>query len=84
MQDLKSCEGKSILTFNDSSTRPCETLDLLVSFDKRKNNKIVNMIFFVVPSENVYNYILKRSFLEKLDIIASIVNLNMKYHNDFG
>lgn len=57
-QGLRSSEGRHLLAFDDSSTRPCEELYLLVSFDEGGNKRIVNLHFLVVPCENVYNDIL--------------------------
>lgn len=41
----------------------------------------VNLQFLMVPSISVYSYILGRSFITTLDAIASLVHLNLKYHN---
>lgn len=37
-----------------------------------------------LPYESVYNNILGRSFLVVLLVVASMVHLNIKYHNDLG
>ncbi|CAI8616161.1 unnamed protein product [Vicia faba] len=79
-----SCEDKSILAFSDSSTQPCEMIDLHVSFCRGEDKRIVDIVFFVVLCESIYNDILERSFLTMLDVVAFLVHLMMKFHNDAG
>lgn len=83
-QDLKPCEGRSLIGFNYTSTCPYESIDLLVSVREGNNKRIVCACFLVVLCESVYNDILGRSFLEALDVVASTVHLKMKYHNNLG
>lgn len=80
--DFKSYEGGSLLSFNDSSTLPCGTIELPVSFGEGEDWKTMNMHFLVIPYESVYNDILGRSFLTKFDTVNSLIHLKMKYHND--
>lgn len=51
MKDLKPCEGKSLIAFNDSSTWPCGETNLPVSFVEGKNKIIVNMFFLMFTCE---------------------------------
>lgn len=82
VKDLKSCEGENLLAFNDSSTRLCETIYLMISFEECINKRIVKMCFLVIPckKKSVYNAILGRWFLGALDVVASTIHLKMKYH----
>lgn len=81
VKDLKPCEGGTLLAFNDSSTRPCGTIDLPVSFGEGKNKRILKVCFLVIPYKNIYNGLLGRSFLAALNKVASMVHLKMEYHN---
>lgn len=78
MHDLKSFEGKSLLTFNNSSTRSCEAMDLPVFFGEGKNRRTVNVFFLVVSCESINNGILGRLFLAMLEDVAFTVHMNMK------
>lgn len=62
---------------------PCGYIDLPVSLGEEKNKRIVNVHFFVIPSESVYNGILSQSFFATLDVVVSPIHLKMKYNNDF-
>lgn len=42
------------------------------------------MVFFLIPYENIYKVILGRSFIAKLDFVASLDHLKIKYHKDAG
>lgn len=84
VKELKPCEGGTLLAFNDSSTRPCGTIDLPVSFGEGKNKRILKVCFLVIPYKNIYNGLLGRSFLAALNEVASMVHLKMEYHNSLG
>lgn len=62
---------------------PCGYIDLPVSLGEAKNKRIMNVHFFVIPSESVYNGILGQSFFATLDVVVSPIHLKMKYNNDF-
>lgn len=81
MKELRSCEGGNHRAFIDSLTRPCSAIDLSVSFGKGKNKRTLKVYILIIPCKFFYNDILGRSFMETIDIVASTVNLKMKYHN---
>lgn len=56
----------------------------MVSFGERKSERIVDVCFLGIPCENVYNYILGKSFPVALDAVDTTFHLKMKYHNIFG
>lgn len=76
----KPYEGKNLLAFNDFSNRLCECINLQNYFRVCMNKIIMDVLFFQIPCESVYNIILGRSFLTMLDAFASIVHYKMKYH----
>lgn len=82
-KDLRSYEVQSLLEFNDSPTRPCGYINLLVSLGDGSNKRTVNIHFFVIPCVRIYNGILCQSLLETLDMMSSPVQMHMKYHNDY-
>lgn len=43
----------------------------------------MNICLFVIPCESVYNDILGWLFLAAFSVVASVVHLKLKYHDDF-
>lgn len=79
MQDLKPCEEMNILAFDDSTTRPCGWVDMIVSLREGEDKRSINIYFLVVPCESVFKGFLGRPFITTLDVVASPVHLKMKY-----
>lgn len=79
-QDLIPYERRKLLTFNNSITRPTEIVKLPIYVEEGKDERTLNACFLVIPCRRVYNYILGRSFLTMLDVMAYVVHLKMKYH----
>lgn len=82
LQDLKSCKEQSLLTFKNSSTRPCEQIYLLVTLGKWSGRKTTSVYFFVIPCESAYNDILGQSFFIALDVVSSLVHFKLKCHDE--
>lgn len=82
MQDLKPCEEMNILAFDDSTTRPCGWVDMIVSLKEGEDKRSTNIYFLVVPCESVFKGFLGRPFVATLDVVASPVHLKMKYPNN--
>lgn len=83
-QDLRSCKGQNLLTFNDSFTYPCGRVNIPISIGEGRNKRTMKICFFAISCGIAYNDLLKMPFLAKLDIGISIVHLMMKYHNNFS
>lgn len=54
-------------------------IEMMVTFGYEGDTKIIYLKFLVVSRKSVYNCILGRPFDAMLDIMASLVQLKMKY-----
>lgn len=72
----------NILAFNDSTTRPCGWVDIIVSLGEGEEKRSANIYFLVVPCESVFKGFLGRPFIATLDMVASPVHLKIKYHDN--
>lgn len=57
--------------FSPCDTRPCGTINLLVSIGEGKNKRIVKICLLIILCRNIYNGILKRSFVRALNATTS-------------
>lgn len=73
-RNLTLYEGLDLLALNDSFTLPCGIIGLLISFKEKKDERIINMHFLVIPCKIVCNNILERSFFMVLYAVASPSN----------
>lgn len=77
---LKSSECKSLLSLNYSSICLCGRMNLPVSLREWKTW----VLWTCTPLWKRLHNILGRSFLVVLVVVAFMVHLNIKYHNDMG
>lgn len=56
-------------------------MEWIVSIGDEKDIQTLSSQFIGIPYRSVYNYVLWRPFVAKLDIITSWVHLKLKYHN---
>lgn len=56
-------------------------MELMVSISDGKEIRKINLQSLIVHCKSVYNYILGRPFAAMLDVVASLVHLELKYHN---
>lgn len=48
------------------------------------SQRIVTLLFLVIHGRSAFKGILGRSFLVKLDVVASIVHLKIAYQDEWG
>lgn len=53
----------------------------MISVDKRKGVRAVNLHLLVVICKSTYNCILDRPFVTALDGVVSPIHLKLKFHN---
>lgn len=53
----------------------------MVSLKEERDARMVDVHFFYDPLKNVYNYIFGKPFFVALNIVTSIINVKMKFHN---
>lgn len=59
-------------------------VEFMIFEGKGMNVRNISLQFLVVPCNNVYNFILGRPFASALDVVASLVDLKLKFHNLHG
>lgn len=53
--DMDPCDDRSILTFNDFITHPCDVVDILLSLEKIEEKINVILHFLIVPCKSDFN-----------------------------
>lgn len=81
-QDLDLCDDGSLLTFNDSITRPCGAADLPLSLGEGEDEIWIILFFFIVSCKSAFSGIIGTYFLATLDVMASPVHLKVIYLSD--
>lgn len=72
------------MALNDSVTRPCITVDMTLSFGDGVHGRKVTINFLIITCSSAFKGIMGRSFLSKLDEVASPVHLKIIYHDMEG
>lgn len=79
--DLLTYKGFDLQEFNETTTYPRGYMEPVISVGKEKEIWEVNSQFLVVPCMSVYNCILGWPIASTLDVVASLVHLNLEYYN---
>lgn len=82
--DLSPLEGEDLLAFNDSVTHTCRAMDLTLSVREGMRKRTITLTFLVIHYKSAFKGILGRSFLDKLDMVVSMVHLKIAYHEEKG
>lgn len=78
--DLNPYYVGDLLAFNDSITRPWGTTYMTWAIGEATYERKVILSFHVISCKSVFRDILERSFLERLNVVASSVHLKGTYH----
>lgn len=77
--------GKDLTGFNGSSTKPLGQLELMVTYGNPDGEeamfRTVKTVFLVLPCKSVYQCIIGRPTLGKLEAVTSTMHLKMKFYN---
>lgn len=74
----------NLVTFNDLMTRPQGVINLTLEIVEECVKEKVLLMFLIIPCKSAFRGILGRSFLKKLDVMASLVNLKVTYQDMEG
>lgn len=72
-KNLSLYEGFKLQAFNDIINRPWGCVKIIVTIEEETDTRIVDLKFWVVQGESVYNYILVKTYTKTLDVVASSV-----------
>lgn len=72
------------MAFNNSITLPSGVEDLSLTIKEGVCERSVIFDSLLIPCRNIFRGILRKSFLEKLDAVTSLVHLKVTYHDKEG
>lgn len=75
---------KDLLSFNNLVALPCGAINPMLSIVEGTRQKRVTLTFLLVLCKSVSKGILGRSFLERLDAVASTFHMKITYHDEEG
>lgn len=70
------------MAFNDSITHSYGMTSLPLSFGEEESERKLTLHFLVVPCKSAFSGILGKTFLEKLDVMASPIYLKVTYYKN--
>lgn len=80
-ENLTPYRGSDLSGFNGSKTRPLGYIELIVTHGNEALAQTVKTLFLFIPCPSIYNCIIGRPTLGRLEDIASIIHLKMKFYS---
>lgn len=80
-EKLWSYKGSNLKAFNDTLTYPMGYTELTVIISKGRDTRRVDLQFLEISYKSARNYNLGRPFATTMDVMASLVHIELKYHN---
>lgn len=80
-EKLWSYKVSDLKAFNDTVTHPMGYTELTVILRKRRDTRRVDLQFLEISYKSAHNCNLGRPFATMMDVMASLVHLELKYHN---